>query len=394
MKNRNVLFFALGSLLVLLFLNIFLLKLYDHYIYQSLNRLVVSLENVYPDTEIELVKALGSIEDIEDVLGKYGISKDTIKEILPYHNFRLFIVLLVSGAFVLIILLLFCIYFLRNKKIQKEIELINEYLKDILNDHYELNIAQYNEDELSILKNDIYKVTIKLKNLSSYEKQEQQFLMNTLEDISHQLKTPLTALMITNDILVNNDLSEEERDKFLQRETRELERMEWLITTLLKLSKLDSGTVKFKKEKIRVDKLVDEALSSLLIPLELKEVVVVKKHLDFNLFCDIAWMREALTNILKNAFEHVGLNGNITIVGEDNPVYRSISITDDGVGIEKSEIQNIFKRFYSNNSSKNSLGIGLNMANIIIEKHNGKIEVDSVLGKYTTFKIIFMKRNC
>ena len=81
-------------------------------------------------------------------------------------------------------------------------------------------------------------------------------------------------------------------------------------------------------------------------------------------------------------------------MGEDNPVYRSISITDDGVGIEKSEIQNIFKRFYSNNSSKNSLGIGLNMANIIIEKHNGKIEVDSVLGKYTTFKIIFMKRNC
>ena len=280
-----------------------------------------------------------------------------------------------------------------NRKLKKEVRVINQYLQDILNDNYELNIADYNEDDLSVLKNDIYKVTIKLKNLSNYEQREQQFLMNTLEDISHQLKTPLTALMITNDILVNNDLSKEERKEFLMREAKELEKMEWLITTLLKLSKLDSGAVKFKKEKVRVEELIDEALESLLVSLELKKVKVIKKHLDFNLICDRAWMREALTNILKNAYEHVLENGNIIINGEDNPVYKAIIITDDGVGIKKEEIKNIFKRFYSASSSKNSMGIGLNMARIIVQKHNGKIEVTSEPGKYTTFKIMFMKRN-
>ena len=135
------------------------------------------------------------------------------------------------------------------------------------------------------------------------------------------------------------------------------------------------------------------SLSSLLIPLELKQVTVIKKHLDFNLVCDISWMREALTNILKNASEHVLEKGCITITGDDNPVYKMIEITDNGPGISKHDIKNIFKRFYSTSSSKNSMGIGLNMARIIVEKHNGKIEVDSVVGKYTTFKIIFIKRN-
>ena len=162
---------------------------------------------------------------------------------------------------------------------------------------------------------------------------------------------------------------------------------------LLKLSKLDSGAVKFKKEKVKVEELIDEALESLLVSLELKKVKVIKKHLDFNLICDRAWMREALTNILKNAYEHVLENGNIIINGEDNPVYKAIIITDDGVGIKKKEIKNIFKRFYSTSSSKNSMGIGLNMARIIVQKHNGKIEVTSEPGKYTTFKIMFMKRN-
>ena len=141
-------------------------------------------------------------------------------------------------------------------------------------------------------------MTIKLKELSNYEQREQQFLMKTLEDIAHQLKTPLTALMLTYDILANNDLTEEERRNFLKKESKELEKMEWLITTLLKLSKLDSGQVKFKKEKTKADDLIDEALESLLIPLELKDVTIQKKHLDFTLFCDEAWMREAIRNVL------------------------------------------------------------------------------------------------
>ena len=393
MKNRKFVFIILICIGLVILFNISLLKLYDFYVYQSLNKIVYVLEDKYSNIEGELIEALVNDGETEDVLGKYGINENTINELDSYQDFRVKIILLVSSTFIVVLLFLLLIYYMYNRKLKKEVRVINQYLQDILNDNYELNIADYNEDDLSVLKNDIYKVTIKLKNLSNYEQREQQFLMSTLEDISHQLKTPLTALMITNDILVNNDLSKEERKEFLMREAKELEKMEWLITTLLKLSKLDSGAVKFKKEKVRVEELIDEALESLLVSLELKKVKVIKKHLDFNLICDRAWMREALTNILKNAYEHVLENGNIIINGEDNPVYKAIIITDDGVGIKKKEIKNIFKRFYSTSSSKNSMGIGLNMARIIVQKHNGKIEVTSEPGKYTTFKIMFMKRN-
>ena len=393
MRNRKFVFIILICIGLVILFNISLLKLYDFYVYQSLNKIIYVLEDKYSNIEGELIEALVNDGEIEDVLGKYGINENTINELDSYQDFRVKIILLVSSTFIVVLLFLLLIYYMYNRKLKKEVRVINQYLQDILNDNYELNIADYNEDDLSVLKNDIYKVTIKLKNLSNYEQREQQFLMSTLEDISHQLKTPLTALMITNDILVNNDLSKEERKEFLMREAKELEKMEWLITTLLKLSKLDSGAVKFKKEKVRVEELIDEALESLLVSLELKKVKVIKKHLDFNLICDRAWMREALTNILKNAYEHVLENGNIIINGEDNPVYKAIIITDDGVGIKKKEIKNIFKRFYSTSSSKNSMGIGLNMARIIVQKHNGKIEVTSEPGKYTTFKIMFMKRN-
>ncbi len=393
MRNRKFVFIILICIGLVMLLNISLLKLYDFYVYQSLNKIIYVLEDKYSNIEGELIEALVNDGEIEDVLGKYGINENTINELDSYQDFRVKIILLVSSTFIVVLLFLLLIYYMYNRKLKKEVRVINQYLQDILNDNYELNIADYNEDDLSVLKNDIYKVTIKLKNLSNYEQREQQFLMSTLEDISHQLKTPLTALMITNDILVNNDLSKEERKEFLMREAKELEKMEWLITTLLKLSKLDSGAVKFKKEKVRVEELIDEALESLLVSLELKKVKVIKKHLDFNLICDRAWMREVLTNILKNAYEHVLENGNIIINGEDNPVYKAIQITDDGVGIKKKEIKNIFKRFYSTSSSKNSMGIGLNMARIIVQKHNGKIEVTSEPGKYTTFKIMFMKRN-
>ena len=394
MKNRKIWICLLGSIILLFILIFSLLRLYDFFIYDSLNKMVYSLEEVYPDVEIDVIQTLMDEKEVPKVLDKYGINPDTIHELGNYQSFRNEIILIVVFAIFLLLFLFFFVYFLQNKRIKKEIKIINQYLQDILNDQYELNIAEYHENELSVLKNDIYKVTLKLKELSSYEQKEQQFLMNTLEDISHQLKTPLTALMITNDILAHNDITEEERMSFLKKETKELEKMEWLITTLLKLSKLDSGQVAFKKEKINVNDLIDESLESLLIPFELKHITVVKKHLDFNLFCDVSWMREALTNILKNAYEHTKEKGKIVISGDDNPVYKAIIITDYGVGIIKSDIKNIFRRFYSTSSSKNSMGIGLNMARIIVEKHHGKIEVDSEVGKYTTFKILFMKSNC
>lgn len=394
MKIKKVLIIFITSLILMICLNAILLKTYDNYVYNSYANIINSLVEKYPEAEAEIINTIIEYKPKSNNLNKYGIDNNSLKNITSYQEIRKFIVLTTSMFYLIIlssVIIIYCYYALKNKK---EINNINQYLSDILKGEYNLNIADYNEDELSILKNDIYKVTIKLKELSEYEKKEQVYLMNTLEDISHQLKTPLTALMVTNDILKDSSLTKKEREEFLNKETKELEKMEWLITTLLKYSKLDSGSVKLKKEEVKVKELIRNIIDTLSIALELKNIEIITEDLDYNLVCDKNWTKEALTNIIKNAIEHLpNEEGRITIKGENNPLYQGIIITDNGPGIKKEDIKNIFKRFYSTNTTKNSVGIGLNMAKLIIEKQNGKIEVESELKRFTTFKIIFPKKN-
>lgn len=394
MKTKNIFILFFISVLLLISLNTILLKTYDNYVYNSYSKVINAVVAKYPESEAEIIDILINNKNNSNILNKYGIETETLKEINSYKDVR-YKTIWITSAFYLIILsgaiIVYCCYSL---KIKREIKTINNYLGDILKGDYNLNISDYNEDELSILKNDVYKVTIKLKELSEYERHEQVYLMNTLEDISHQLKTPLTALMVTSDILKDNNLTKKEQSEFLNKQTKELEKMEWLITTLLKYSKLDSGSIKLKKENVKVSNLINNIIDTLSIALELKNIEIEVIDLDFNLICDNNWTKEALTNIIKNAIEHLdSALGRIVIKGEDNPIYSSITITDNGPGIKREDIKNIFKRFYSTNTAKNSVGIGLNMAKLIIEKQNGKIEVESEIGKYTTFKIIFYKKN-
>lgn len=393
MNRKKIILIFVSSILLLIVLNIFIIKKCDSYIYNNYSRVINAIINEYPETEENVIDILLNSKNTKDNLLKYGIDKDTIKELQVYKDIRKEIVFATTITYFSIVLLILTIYYLYSLKVKREINKINKYLQNILKGSYDINIADYNEDEISILKNDICKVAIKLKELSEYERKEQIYLMNTLEDISHQLKTPLTALMVTNDILKNNDLTSEERTNFLNKETKELEKMEWLIITLLKYSKLDSGSVKLKKEKLNVSAMINSILETLSISLELKEVDIELNNLDFTLTCDKNWTKEAITNIIKNAIEHLKEQGHIEISGETNPLYDAIIIKDNGTGIKKEDIKNIFKRFYSTSSSKNSIGIGLNMAKLIIERQNGKIEVESKLNSYTTFKVIFMKKD-
>ena len=392
MKTKKIVLIGVLSVLLIIGLNVILLKNEEKYIYHTFNNLISNLIEKYPEEEIMIINTIKKGENKEDILKKYGINTKTLNKITSFKTVERNTIMITSLTFVIIISGLMVIYGAYSLKIRKEIKTINEYLQEILKGTYDLNIADYNEDEISILKNDIYKVTMKLKELSEYEKKEQIYLMNTLEDISHQLKTPLTALMVTSEILKNNDLTKEERNEFLNKETKELEKMEWLITTLLKYSKLDSGSVKLKREKIASEELITSILDTLSIGLELKEINVTLEDLDFTLYCDINWTKEAFTNIIKNAYEHLKKEGTITITGENNPLYQAISITDNGPGIPPKELKNIFKRFYTTNTAKNSVGIGLNMAKLILEKQGIKLECTSEVNRYTTFKIIFPKK--
>lgn len=391
MNKKSKVILIIFFIILLVTANILILNTYRNYMNKTLESIVSSLLEEYPLEEEKILNALLENKYDTSVLKNYGINSNTLNEISAIKKVEQEVVLIISISFSSIFLLFLALIFLKDRKIKKDIASINLTLNEILKGKYDFNMASYNEDELSVLKNDIYKVTIKLKELSLYEQKEQAYLVTTLEDISHQLKTPLTALLLTNDILKNKDLTEQERKDFLNKQSKELEKMEWLITTLLNMSKLSSGMVKLKQEQINCKDLIEDSLESLTIPLELKDIEIILENLDFTISCDISWTKEAITNILKNAYEHTNEFGCITITGINNPLYKAIYIKDNGCGISKEDIKNIFKRFYSTSKNSNSIGIGLNMAKLILEKQNAKIEVESELHKYTIFKIIFSK---
>ena len=281
-----------------------------------------------------------------------------------------------------------------TKKRYREIEKLSGYLRQIHSGDYTLDVRDNVEGELSILKNEIYKVTIMLSEQRALLQKDKVQLMNAISDISHQLKTPLTSMMMMSDLLSTPDLPAEKRMEFTRNLRNQLERLEWLVSSLLKLSKIDAGTTQFKNEPVLVEKLVQKALENLLIPIEIKEQTVsISGEKSVAIFGDFQWTVEALINILKNCVEHTPVGGAITISSNDNVLFTEISITDNGIGIAKEDLPNIFKRFYKGkNASKESVGIGLAMAHSIITSQNGDIEVKSKKGEGTSFRIKFYKQ--
>lgn len=284
------------------------------------------------------------------------------------------------------------LYFDRQR--YKEIESLSGYLRTISNGQYSLDVRDNQEGELSILKNEIYKVTLMLSKQSDYLNQDKKRLADALSDISHQLKTPLTSMLVMIDLLSQQNLTEEKRIEFTGNIEKQLERMDWLLSSLLKLSKIDAGTAIFKKETIVVEDLVLQSLEPLRIPIELKnQDLLITGENSVTFIGDQGWTSEALINILKNCVEHTPAEGRISIYYTENPLYTEILIEDTGKGISREDLPNIFKRFYrGKNASKNSIGIGLAMAHTVIESQQGSLDVKSELGKGTQFSIKFHKR--
>lgn len=275
----------------------------------------------------------------------------------------------------------------------RELEKLSGYLRQINNGNYALDVRDNQEGELSILKNDIYKVTVRLIEHSSLLKQDKIQLTDAISDISHQLKTPLTSMMMMSDLLSDDELPAAKRKEFTRNISVQLERIEWLISSLLKLSKIDAGSVPFKKDLVVMDKLIQKALEPVLIPLDIKEQTVsIQGASGASFRGDLNWTAEAVLNILKNAIEHTPTGGAIHISFEENALFTEMIIADNGRGIEKEELPFIFKRFYKGkHASEGSVGIGLAMAHSIIKSQNGDIEIKSVKGKGTQFRIKFYK---
>lgn len=359
----------------------------------TINQLVNILLEKYPDvSEKEVAEILNNkteYTDNSEFLNKYGIYPE--KDWVSYNNQGSYKYVILSVSVCIAFGLAFAVLFLGYLKIQKKqtMEIAKRIERINLGD-YSLQIDRNSEDELSLLDNQIYRTAVKFREQAENSNKDKENLQKSLSDISHQLKTPLTSIIVMVDnILDDDDMPLEIRREFLNDIKHNTNTISFLVQSLLKLSKLDAEAVKFRYEQVEVKSIVDECIKNTAVMAEILGVRLETDCNDIILNCDKKWLCEAVTNIIKNCIEH-SHNGNIKITAEQNKLYTKISIKDNGSGIDKEDLPHIFERFYKGkNSSDDSVGIGLSLAKTIIEKQGGYISVSSELNKGSEFVIKF-----
>ena len=354
-----------------------------------LNNVISNILEKYPNiTKEEIVSLLNNNKNKnKNILNEYGIYLDNSyvlnnNKLVKYNNIsNLALVILLS-------LSLLIIYLIKLKKVNKELNYILSYLKNINMGIYKLEIDSNDETSFSLLKNELLKTTIMLKEIASINQKDKVLLKKSLEDISHQIKTPLTTITLILDNINETNYKEKVKDM-----KRIVVNLNFLINSLLKLARFDANTITFKRDKILVSDLLDKVILNVSILADLKEIEIIKKgELHSFVKGDFNWEEEALTNILKNSLEHSLKNNNIEIIVENNKLYTSITIKDQGVGISEHDLKHIFERFYKcENSTSSSVGIGLSLAKSIIEHDEGSISVISKVGVGTSFIIKYFK---
>lgn len=365
-----------------LILNIYEYKTYTKNFNNKISAIVTLVKDKYPEiTDKEIIEIINSNKQSDDSFFlKYGIDIDNKAVLLEndksYHTF-----LLINMSFLIITIASLCIlYFRYNYKRKNDIKGIIKYIEQINRRNYELEIDTISEDELSILKNEIYKTAVMLKEAALNSNKDKLNLKKSLEDISHQLKTPLTSILVLLDNLIDEpDMDSSIRNDFIIDIKRNVININFLVQALLKLSKFDANTVHFIKKENDLEMIVKEAIKNVSTLCDLRNINIKLNTLEnAKIECDAKWQIEAITNIIKNAIEHSKDNSSIIINIDNNRVYSKIEVIDFGDGISKRDIKHIFERFYKGeNATSNSIGIGLALAKTIIEEDKGTIAVES-----------------
>ncbi len=400
MNNKLIyLKYLFVSLVIVLVFNIFCVFLYK-YEYRTyntnfnmkLNEIIFAVSEKYPDIDkTELIKILNSNNKYEDsILREYGIDINddafVLKNDIEFEQFiKINIITVTSLGIVLITI--FVIY---NYQKDRKLKEIQNYLEEINKKNYKLDIEDNREGELSILKNEVYKTTVFLKEQAENSMQDKINLKDSISDISHQLKTPLTSISILLDNIIENpNMDTATRNEFVKDIRREIININFLVQALLKLSKFDANAVEFINKEVNIKQMLDSAVKNIMPLCDLKKVEIELIGDDKDkLVCDERWQIEAISNILKNSVEYSNAGDTIYVKFKENNLYTQIDIKDSGKGIDKEDLPHIFDRFYKGkNSSKNSIGIGLALSKTIIEKSGGNISAESKLGEGTSFVI-------
>lgn len=331
----------------------------------------------------------------QELLTTAGYNSNTPTQLLPeierfYHKYYV-ILLLFTALFSVMAAALLLVFFRRH---YQRIEAADTAIRDFIAGNVDTPMDDQEEGSLSRFLASVNDMATAQKAHIEKEKRNQEFLKDTISDISHQLKTPLAALKMYNEIIQNEKTGNETVDSFTQKSERELARMEFLIYSLLKLTRLDVGSIELKKGPHNLKAFLDEVITGFRMRAELegKEIKLnCDEHITMSF--DEEWLLEAVSNIIKNALDHTEANHWIEIQVDETPIFTRIVIRDNGLGIHPEDVHHIFRRFYRSRFSKDQqgIGIGLTLSKAIIEKHGGSITVESELGRGSAFHLTFPK---
>ena len=292
---------------------------------------------------------------------------------------------------VVLSMLLMMIYCISTYKRYQRISSLADDINQVLHGNSPIDFDHYAEGELSILHSEIYKMTVRLREQQQKLINDKKYLADSLADISHQIRTPLTSINLLVERLSASGLSDECRHQLTNELYELLDRIDWLITTLLKISKLDAGTVQFNRDTVSLEMLINKSCAPLLIPIELRgqELVICTEG---NFYGDPAWTSEAVGNMVKNCMEHTPDGGRIEIDAAENALYSEIVIKDNGTGISPEDLPHIFERFYKGKDSDGkSFGIGLALSRMIIAEQKGTVKAENRENAGAMFTIRFYK---
>lgn len=330
-----------------------------------------------------------------EILSQYGLQEGLEVGLFPYiRNSYLSSIYSILLLGLTLGVLLFAMNYYQHGYYYNNMRDFSSAAKGIVEGNYSLKFGEKSEGDLSKLAQSFNMMGEVIRGNISALKKEKEFLVDLLSDISHQLKTPLSTMILYNDIMLSKELSREQRDTFLRNIQNQLNRMGWLIQNLLKLAKIDADAIELDMEVQSLNETLEEVVDAL--ESKAREKGVSMAYVpgdDIFLKHDRLWLQEALINVVKNGIEHSPEGDRVTIDLENNPVYIRITVKNNGEVISEEDLSNIFKRFYKGKNSKksDSIGIGLSLAKSVIERHGGYIEARSDEDYGTRFIITFLK---
>ena len=330
---------------------------------------------------------------------KYLRNQDVLREILL--SFVIGVICsfvtypLIGGyaiLFLLLALVLIAVHYYFSIKRYQQIAQLSFSLDKVLHGNA-IQIDDQYEGELSILSDEISKMIIKLNEQTELLQKDKVRLTNAIADIFHQMRTPLTSINLSLTVLNDEHLSNDKALYYRRDIKKQLEKLQWLIETLLKMSKIDAKTAIFHRQELPAKDILTKAIEPFAIPMELKEQKCVLNCTNEKMFVDEQWTMEAFSNLIKNAMEHTPDGGTIQLNVSENPLYTEVIVQDNGEGIPEEDIPYMFERFYKGKNAKpESVGIGLAFARMIITAQNGTISVKNHPDGGACFTVRFYKQ--